>query len=380
MTPTQAIHPKRPTTSLVRTALVLLAAAPAVLACGSGDTDDAEVSADAVDVATLRTVAVVDSQLPNVTEAVGTAAPLLSATLATKLMATVQTVHVHEGDSVRAGQLLVTLDVRDIAARGVQAESNLTGAEAALADAELQVARMRALFADSAAPRVQLDAAEAGLARAQAAVAGARGGVSEAAVIRAYGTLRAPFSGVVTQRLVDPGAFAAPGMPLVALQQSNTLRVTALVPPAIARPLARGQTVALTIEGQPASGTIEGVVATPNGGLYTVNVTVANPDGRYPVGGSATLALAGEMHTVRLIPRAAVLREGDLNGVQVRAGDALERRWVRLGRTRGELVEVLSGLEPGELVVLPESITPLAVGPALLVPASVAPVVREAEQ
>ncbi len=125
-----------------------------------------------------RTIAVVDSQLPNVTEAVGSAAPQLSSTLATKLMATVQRVLVQEGDTVAAGQVLLTLDVRDIDARAEQATGALDAAQAMLGGAERNAVRMRALFADSAAPKAQLDAAEAALSRANAAVASATGGVA----------------------------------------------------------------------------------------------------------------------------------------------------------------------------------------------------------
>jgi len=340
----------------MRTAAFVLIALPVLAAC-AGDTPDAEATAVRTPISTegLRAVAVTDSLLPDVSEAVGSAAPLLSSTLSTKLMATVSSVHVQAGDRVQRGDLLVSLDVRDIDAKASQASGNLQGAEAMLADAEVQVARMRALYADSAAPKAQLDAAEAGLARARAAVLGARGGVAEAAAVREYGAIRAPFDGVVTQRFVDPGAFAAPGAPLVMVQQSGSLRVTALVPPAAAMRVARGAKVEVSIEGIATTGTIEGVVAAPSGGLYTVNVIVANPDGAFASGGSATVLLPGGERTVRLIPANAVTREGDLTGVLVRANDVTERRWVRLGRSRGAYVEVLSGVNAGDMVMVRDS-------------------------
>jgi RND family efflux transporter MFP subunit len=331
----------------------LFAAGAAVLAaCGGAAPESTDAARPQVNTAGLQTVAVVDSMLPDVTEAVGTAAPLLSATLSTKLMATVTAVHVQEGAVVREGQLLVSLDVRDIDAKTAQATGNLQSAEAMLADAEVQTARMRALYADSAAPKAQLDAAEAGLARAKAMVTAARGGVAEADAVRAYGALRAPFAGVVTQRLVDPGAFAAPGMPLITVQQSSSLRVSAMVPPAAARTLSRGASIALTIEGVETTGTIEGVVAAPSGGLFTVNVLVPNRDGALPTGGSATLLLPGAPRAVRLVPASAITREGDLTGLLVQTATGADRRWVRLGRTRGAYVEVLSGVNAGETVFL----------------------------
>lgn len=336
----------------VRVGFAVTAGALSLAACGGASEDTPAPTRTLASADRLQAVAVIDSVLPDVTEAVGTASSLLSSTISTKLMAAVTHVHVREGDVVREGQLLVTLDVRDIEAKSAQAEGNLQSAQAMLADAEVQTARMRSLFTDSAAPKAQLDAAEAGLARAQAMVAAAQGGVAEAGAVRAYGALRAPFAGIITQRLVDPGAFAAPGMPLVTVQQSTSLRVSAMVPPGVAQTLPRGREVSLTIEGADAVGTIEGVVAAASGGLYTVNVVVRNPDGRYPTGGSATLRLPGAPRAMRLVPSDAITREGDLTGVLVRtANGGAERRWVRLGRTRGALVEVLSGVQVGDSVL-----------------------------
>ena len=80
------------------------------------------------------------------------------------------------------------------------------------ADAEVQAGRIRALYADSAATRAQLDQAETGLARADGrAWPAARGMAAELAATASYAEVRAPFAGVVTRRFVDPGSFAAPG-------------------------------------------------------------------------------------------------------------------------------------------------------------------------
>lgn len=339
----------------IRTTALVITGAAVFAACGGAAPEASDTTRPQLNTTGLQAVLVVDSVLPDVTEAVGTAAPLLSATLSTKLMATVTAVHVQEGATVRDGQLLVSLDVRDIDARTAQATGNLQSAEAMLADAEVQTARMRALYADSAAPKAQLDAAEAGLARAKAMVTAARGGVAEADAVREYGALRAPFAGVVTQRLVDPGAFAAPGMPLITVQQSTSLRVSAMVPPSAVRAITRGASIALSIEGVETTGTVEGVVAAPSGGLFTVNVVVPNRDGSLPTGGSATLLLPGTPRAVRLIPANAITREGDLTGVLVQTAAGADRRWVRLGRTRGTFVEVLSGVNVGETVFVARS-------------------------
>ncbi|HEX5634887.1 MAG TPA: efflux RND transporter periplasmic adaptor subunit, partial [Gemmatimonadales bacterium] len=200
--------------------------------------------------------------------------------------------------------------------------------------------------------RAQLDAAEAGLARAEAGLAQARAAARELEAVGDYTAVEAPFAGIVTRRFVDAGAFAAPGAPLVTVQDASRLRVKVTVAPEAARHLVRGGTVEARIEGIAVQAAVEGVVPSPVGAVYTVNAIVANPDGRFLGGSAATLRVpAGERHAV-LVPRTAIVREGDLTGVRVKVGTASDLRWVRLGAERGDRVEVLAGLADGEQVVV----------------------------
>jgi len=120
-------------------------------------------------------VAVTDTLVADAFEAAGTAEPIRLATLSTKLMGTVTEVTVHEGDRVASGQLLVRLDARDLDAKAAQVAAGVAEANAVYQDAVVQTGRIRALYADSAATRAQLDQAETGLARAQSAVSSAKG-------------------------------------------------------------------------------------------------------------------------------------------------------------------------------------------------------------
>lgn len=285
-------------------------------------------------------------------EASGTAAPIRQAMLSTKLMGTVTSVFVKEGDRVSDGQALVQLDARDLVAREHQLAASTTDAEAQLRDATRQAARIRALFADSAATRAQLDGAETGLARAEAGLRAARAASEELVATRSYAMIRAPFSGVVVKRHVDPGAFAAPGAPLVTVLDASQLRITASATPEAASHIRRGQLLAASIEGRTVEATVEGVVPSAAGNLYAINALVANTSGSIMPGSAAVLFLpAGTRHAL-VVPSAAIIRQGDLTGVTVRgdAGDQL--RWVRLGRAVGTLVEVNTGVRAGDRVVV----------------------------
>ncbi len=329
----------------------LLLAALGLAACGGGERGAPAARADAGPRGTLYTVHL--TPMAATLEASGTAAPIAEATLATKLMGTVTEVLVHEGDRVRAGQLLLRVDARDLAAKAAQTEAALGEAEAVRAEAATQAGRMRALYGEQAATKAQLDAAETGLARAEAAVATARASGAEVAAVRDYAEVRAPFAGVVTERHVDAGGFAAPGAPLLVIQDASRLRVTASAPPADVRGLRRGDTVAVTLEDVPARAVIEGVVPAPGGSLARVNAIVDNREGRFAAGSAASLSLPRDERPAITVPAAALVRQEDLTGVYVRSASGTELRWVRTGNAAGDAVEVVSGLRDGEQVVVP---------------------------
>lgn len=286
-------------------------------------------------------------------EAAGTAQPVQQSTLSTKLMSTVTAVLVHEGDRVARGQALLRLDARDLVAKETQVNAGIAEAEAMYRDAEAHAARIRALYADSAATRVQYETAETGLARAAAGLRAARAAAGELEALTSYATIRAPFAGVVTRRFVDPGAFAAPGAPLLAMQDASRLRVSVSAAPDAVRGLRRGSTIAATIEDVPVQATIEGIVPGAGGNLYTINAIVPNANGEILAGSAATLALPLGERAALVVPKAAILREGDLTGVMLRTPRGDEMRWVRLGAAAGDLIEITAGLRSGDRIVVP---------------------------
>lgn len=334
------------TTILIRAGLI-----PAILLAAACGGDDKPVGA-APAAATGPVASVVDTTMPAVFEASGPALPVAEATLSTKLMGAVTAVLVTEGSRVAAGAPLVRLDAADLDAKSRQASAGIAAAEAAHREAQAQATRIRALYADSAAPRAQLDAVEAGLARATAGLEAARAGSTELNAVRAYGVLRAPFAGVVTHRFVDVGDFAAPGAPLVTVQDASRLRISAAVPAAMARRVKPGMKLDARIEGEAVQAIVEGVVPSA-ATMYTINAIVANRSGALPAGGSATLAVpGGNAERTLLVPQSAIVREGDLTGVRVVRDGRAELRWVRLGDAYGDRVVVRTGLQAGERVAL----------------------------
>lgn len=334
---------------MIRSSALLLATAVVVAACAPADAHMTDsVAADA---ATGTVITVADTTIATTLEATGVAAPLREATLSTKLMASVVGVDVLEGSVVRAGQVLVRLDARDLAAKREQVQAGLAAAQAMHTQASAHVARMRALHQEDAAPTAMLEQAETQFAQATAGLRAAQAASAELAAVESYAALTAPFAGTVTARFVDPGAFAAPGAPLVQLQDASQLRITVHVSPDVARTLAKGARVDVRIEGRADVATVEGVVPAM-GGLYAINALVENRDGRHPANGAATLAVPTGTQRGIAVPEAALIREGDLVGVLLRTNDGDIRRWIRTGAVANGMVEVTAGLRVGDQVVL----------------------------
>ena len=355
------------TKTLFTTVVLATVAGLSLTACSGSKDEHASASPSVAPAATpvAGTALVVrDTVIDATIDASGVAEPIQQATLSTKLMGTVTAVLVHEGDVVRAGQTLLRIDARDLTAKSAQVSASIADAQAMQHEAATHVARIRALYADSAATRAQLDAAETGLARAEAGVRAAHAASGELEAMRSYATVTAPFGGIVTSRAVDPGAFAAPGAPLITVQDGSTLRISVSAAGDAVRALTRGQTLAATIDGVPVVALIEGVVPAGAGNLFTVNATVANRTGQYRTGSAAMVSIPVAREHAVLVPNAAIVREGDLTGVIVRTATGDERRWVRLGVSTATHTAVSSGLKAGETIVVPSASSSGASTPA----------------
>ena len=153
-------------------------------------------------------------------------------TLTPKVSSTVTRVHVRDGDVVKSGQALVTLDTRDFQLRMQQAEAALQAAKVQLDSAKLDWDRTKALLADKAVPQSQFDmvdarykGAQAGVLQAETAVAMGRKALSDA-------TVRAPFNGIIVKRMVNEGEYASvmPATPLVSIEEVDPIDLRIQIP------------------------------------------------------------------------------------------------------------------------------------------------------
>jgi multidrug efflux pump subunit AcrA (membrane-fusion protein) len=377
---------------MIRPALLLLTltAFGAHLACSHepGPRPDA---APPIAVKTTRAAVV---ELRSVFDAGGSVRARNTATIVSRIVADVRAIRVAPGDRVRAGQILMVLDSRDLDANRARGEAVVAASEATASavEAALKAAQASLTLATTTHQRIadlrqknsatpheldeavaalhaadaQTSAARARVAEAQGALASARAAAEAARVAASYATLTAPFDGVVTEKLVELGNLAAPGVPLLRLEDTRGFRLEVRLDESRAALIAPGDAVDVELGGATETvpsglagglaqkGRVSEVARALDPGSHAFLVKVDLPDhpgvrsgmyGRAQFAGSARRALA--------VPTASLVRRGQLVSVfVVDAGQRARLRLVNVAAASGDLIEVLAGLQAGEIVIV----------------------------
>lgn len=328
----------------------------------------------------VRTATVAAEEWPASYEATGTVRARTTATISSKVMGYVQQVGAQVGDHVAEGQPLITLDARDLEAALRQAEAGRAAVESAIPELENATAaakanldlvqatfkRMEELASkksisnqefDEASARLKAAQANYDMARSRRTQLNSRMGQAEqevrtAGIMRDYAKLAAPFSGVVMSRTVEPGNLAVPGAPLLSIEQDGLYRLEASVDESKLASVRAGQAVEAVIEDRKVNARVSEIVPSVDAAsrTYTVKLDLpAMPRLRTGMFGRAIFPLG--MEKVVAIPAAAVMERGQLQSVFVVEDGAAHTRLVTTGRRAGDIVEILSGLNPGEKVV-----------------------------
>ncbi len=282
-------------------------------------------------------------------------------TLGTRSMGYVRQIHVKVGEKVAKGQLLVSLDNADLQAKLAQAAASITEAEVAYTNADKDYERYQALFADQSATQKELDDMTARYRMARARLEAARQMRNEVEAQFAYARIKAPFAGVVTNTFAEEGDLASPGQPLVAVEAPGRFEVKAQIPENVISQVAEGDPAEVWVKtlGKKLKGSVSelSTSARNTGGQYQATISLEETDKELRSGMYATLifqrkAGSAPADTLLLLPAEALVQRGQLSGVfTVSQSNTALLRWLRIGRTYGDQVEVLSGLRPGETYV-----------------------------
>ncbi len=283
-----------------------------------------------------------------------------SATLSTRMMGFVDKVLVNVGQQVTKGQLLVSINNSDLSAKQAQTSAGISEAQAAFNNAEKDYQRFQNLFAENSASQKELDDQRARYEMAKARLEGARQMKNEVQSQFAYVNLRAPFNGVVTNKFIEAGDMANPGVPLISIEGPGNFEVTASVPESEISKIKSGSEVQVIVKSSnkilPATVTEVSTSAKNTGGQYLVKVVLDKTDESILSGMYATVQFPIEKKTdvtTVLVPEEALVKRGQLIGIYtVSESNTAMLRWLRLGRTFGDNVEVLSGLAADENYII----------------------------
>jgi len=332
--------------------LLITSLAFAVVGCSR---HNASAPASARATIKVRTIRIESIELPLTQALPATVHPLESATLAARVMGSVNGADFTVGQSVKVGELLLTLNAAELPAR-------LDQARAALAQAEREAIREAALVRQNATAADNALAAEDHRRIAAAAV-------NEAEALLSYTRIVAPFSGTITKKLVNSGDFAAPGTPLIVIEARDRLRAEVQVPATLAAP-AVGTAFAVQLDpaGDPLNATLVEFSAAADPLTRTRLAKLELPrntsihSGQYvrvlwPVGRAPAL----------LIPTGAVQLFGQMERVFILTPEGrAQMRLVKTATHSTRLMQILAGLSAGETVILNPAAT-LRDGQAVIV-------------
>ena len=287
-----------------------------------------------------------------------------TANISTRVMGYITKLNVKVGDNVNKGQLIATISNNDIIAKRGQAEAMMAEADAALTSAKKDYDRFTALYKQQSASAKELDNATLQYNAVKAKVAAAKEMRNEVNAMLEYTSLTAPFAGIVTQKFTDAGNIANPGMPIVSIEQKDSYEISASVPETEINAVKQGATVVVNIKS--ANKSFNGTVTQINqssqfsGGQYIIKVSIPDAEKKGLFAGMyADLSLSKPKPTdskevsMVTVPTSSIIKKDDLTGLYtISANNTALLRWVRLGKTVGNNVEVLSGLEKNEQFIV----------------------------
>lgn len=332
-------------------------------------------------------------------EATGTVRPKFSAVLSSKITGQVLNVTVREGDRVTAGQLLVEIEARDAQAMLARAEAGLDEARHAVdevdrsiraaestkaaAEANQQLAavtqqrykqlldtrdisrqdfdqadaRYKAATAEVQSAVDSIDALKARQQMVKARIAQAQAEVDNARVAIGYARVTAPTPGVVSRRSVDPGALAAPGTPLLTIDDDRTLRLEAIIEEGRAGLVAQGTQVSVFVDAlgdRPLAGRVAEINPTSDAASRSFMARIdLPPDPQLRAGLFGRAAFPMGQTDVISVPLSAIVERGQTSAVYViENNDTARLRFVTTGKRSGDRVEVLTGLSKGDRVIV----------------------------
>ena len=324
-------------------------------ACGK---DAPEAMPDTAKPVDARVTEVESVQLPVYAVFPGIVVSSARVDVSSRLSGYIRNLAVHEGEKVKQGQLLFTVDPTGIKAEIRRAEAGLAKAKAALAGARENYERYKTLYQQEAATQEVYQQMETAYNVAQGGYRAAKAALDSARTQLAYAEVRSPFDGLVVAKLIDNGQLTAPGSPVLVLEDPIHLQVTAQVSERAFVHLTLGQQIRIDFEGpegrmHEVTGKVDHLVAAADPATHTHLVKIGLPDqGGLFSGQYTSVNVPVGVQPGIVVPSDAVHQRAGITGVfVVDARDRARFRMVAPGKRMPQGTVILSGLFPGDRLV-----------------------------
>jgi RND family efflux transporter MFP subunit len=308
---------------------------------------------------------IVLSEMPDPIEFSGNIEGIQRVKLSTKLMGTITYLPFTVGSKVNRGQILARINSSDLLAKKQQVRASITQAEAALTNMKINYERVKSLYEKKSATAKEMEDIQMAFDMAQAQAKAAREMEKEIDDVLGYAVITAPFDGFIVNKFYQEGDLAAPGHPLLIVENFSTFKVNASVSASEINRFKVGDAVQIRLEelnGKLLPGEVSAISmgAHPASRQYQVEIIIKSDNENISgikSGMYAKIVLLNQLRKLIRIDREHLIERGQLRGVfTVSMNDEVLLRWLRLGKEFDGQVEVLSGLNEGDIVILDKTV------------------------
>jgi RND family efflux transporter MFP subunit len=275
--------------------------------------------------------------------------------IAGRTMGAVISLRVKEGDRVHAGQVLLTVDDRDAVQKVIAAEKALESARQNKSLADITYRRYRKLYDEKALSQQEIDQIETQKNITELDYERSKALLNDARVNRDFTTIVSPVSGVVTEKKIERGSMAVPGVPLLTVEDVSSFILEAPLDEHLTGKVRAGTPVRIFIDAgnQELKGTISGIVPSidPLSRTFISKIALTGPS--LQTGLFARVKIPTGNKIAIVLPDKAIVEKGELTGVYVvDQGGVITFRLVRTGSHYGNTIEILSGIKANDRVII----------------------------
>ena len=294
------------------------------------------------------------STVDDVYEVTGTVRANSTSIVASRVMGMVTSIPVREGDSVKAGQVLLIIDDRDAVQRVRAASMAVESAKQSQSLAEKTWQRYKKLYDENVISRQEMDQMDTQKKVADAEYERIKSMAEEAKTYLSFARVTAPISGRITEKRIDAGSMATPGMPLLVIEGGGSSYIEVSIDAGLGAKVKTGMVVEAIVENmdRPLPGMIREVFPSvdPSSRTFTCKVEIRNALLRSGLFARVRIPV-GKRKTI-LVPEQAIIQKGQLTGVYAVDGqDIVTYRLVRKGNTSAGGTEILSGLTLNDRII-----------------------------